>query len=169
MWFIQIGGIIGFFICLVIMYCTPYGIRGIRKYDSAFQMPDMKFHYSVEELTKTFEKIGVDGQAIYQNYLVLDCIFVVCFGICMLTLTHNLFTGLSRNILFFVCFLRGFFDLLENFLLLFLLKSSYTNNIYLASLCSYLTTFKFIMLYIWIVAIIVHFTFTGIIKLRGNH
>lgn len=164
--FMQTVGIIGFFVCLAIMYFTPYGVRGLREYDPTFEMPDMKFHYSVEHITQALEKIGTDGRNLYQKYLVLDCVFVLCFGTLMLTITGYFFKGLPCNILYVVCILRGLFDILENFLLITVLKNFASVNIHLVRLCSYFTTFKFIMLYIWVAAIAVHFALIGIEKLR---
>lgn len=164
--FIQTVGTIGFFVCLTIMYFTPYGVRGLKEYDPTFEMPDMKFHYSVEHITQAFEKIGTDGRILYQKYLVLDCVFVFCFGTLMLTITNYLFTGLLCNILYVVCILRGLFDILENGLLIIVLKNFATVNTQLIRLCSYFTTFKFIMLYIWVTAIAVQITLIGIIKIR---
>lgn len=36
-------GVIGFFICLIIMYITDCGIPGIRKHDPDFKTLDMQF------------------------------------------------------------------------------------------------------------------------------
>lgn len=163
---IKIVGVIGFFICLAIMYITPYGVRGLKEYDSTFEMPDMKFHYRVEQITQELEKVGTDGRNLYQKYLVLDCIFVFCFGILMLTITDSLFTGWPSILLYVVCMLRGFFDILENCLLIIVLKNFASSNTHLLRLCSYFTTCKFIMLYIWVAAIAIHFTLIGIAKLR---
>lgn len=166
--FIQTVGIIGFFICLAIMYFTPYGVHGIREYDPTFQMPDMKFHYNVEYIMQALNKIGVNGREAYSKYLVLDCVFVFCFGILMLTITNCLFAGFPYNILFVVCILRGLFDLLENCLLIFVLRNFNTVNTHLVSLCSYFTTFKFIMLYIWIIAVVFQIVQFGVIKMWGK-
>lgn len=165
---IQTVGIIGFFVCLTIMYLTPYGVRGIRSFDPTFQMPDMKFHYSVEQLTLAFEKIGSNGRDIYQKYLVLDCAFVFCFGIIMLTITNYLFTGLPRNILIVVCVLRGVFDLLENCFLILVLKNYPDTNKQFLTLCSFFTTIKFIMLYIWIASIILQIMLLVFLKMQSK-
>ena len=104
-----------FLICLALMYLTDLGVRGIRRYDSSFHSPDMKFHYSVKQVMETFERIGETGRLIYQKYLILDCLFTLFFLIVMLAITNKLITNLSvGNILFVVCVLRAIFDLLEN-------------------------------------------------------
>lgn len=59
--FIQTVSFLGFFICLFIMYTTNHGIPGIRKYDSSFQLPDMRFRYNVEQITQDFQQIGKEG------------------------------------------------------------------------------------------------------------
>lgn len=165
---IQTIGIIGFFVCIGIMYMTSHGIRGIREYDPAFQMPDMKFHYSVEEITQSFEQIGMGGRAIYQKYLLLDFVFILCFAIVMLTITDLVFTGMVRNLLFIVCILRGLFDVLENSFLLLVLKNYPTINKQLIVTSSYFTTCKFIMLYIWIFAMAIMIGLSIIFKVQGK-
>ena len=69
-----------FLICLALMYLTDLGVRGIRRYDSSFHSPDMKFHYSVKQVMETFERIGETGRLIYQKYLILDCLFTLFFS-----------------------------------------------------------------------------------------
>lgn len=162
--FIQTLGIIGFFACLAIMYLTPFGVHGIRKFDPSFKMPDMQFHPSAQQMILEFEKIGKNGRNIYQKYLILDCIFLFCFGILMLTVTSHLFTGLQYQIFVIVCILRGGFDLLENCILIAVLKIPSLPSIPLLQLCSYFTTFKFIMLYIWLVGVVFQLLYFHIIK-----
>lgn len=165
--FIQTVGIIGFFICLSIMYMTNHGVRAIQKYYPSFQIPDMKFHYSVEQITHDFERIGNAGRMIYQRYLYLDFIFIICFIILMLTISNSLFSRTAiHNFLFAVCILRALFDILENSFLLSVLKNYPSINKSAISVCSYFTTFKFIMLYIWIFVLIIQLILMGIPKLK---
>lgn len=168
MWkFFQIIGITGFFICLAIMYMTNLGVRGIRVYDPAFQSPDMKFHYSAGQVTQAFEQIGNEGRTIYQKYLILDSAFTLCFLISMVTITNLLFTGsLARNFLLAVCIFRAIFDILENSFLLIVLKSYPDINKPMLIICSYFTTIKFVLLYIWILVIIIQLGLLGVQKLK---
>lgn len=159
MWlYIQTIGIVGFFICLAVMYLTDLGVRGIRRYDSSFQSPDMKFYYSVKQVFETFERIGVAGRLIYQKYLILDCLFTLFFLIVMLTITNRLITDPSvGSFLFVVCVLRAAFDLLENSFLLIVLKKYPIINNSIIRWCSCFTTTKFLCLYLWIFVLIFHY------------
>ncbi len=166
--FIQTVGIIGFFICLSIMYMTNHGVRGIQKYYPSFQIPDMRFHYSAEQITNDFERIGNAGRTIYQKYLYLDFVFIICFIILMLTISNSLFSRtIIRNFLFAICILRALFDILENSFLLSVLKNYPSINKSVISVCSYFTSFKFIMLYIWIFALIIQLILMGITKIKA--
>ena len=143
MWLcIQTIGIVGFLICLALMYLTDLGVRGIRRYDSSFHSPDMKFHYSVKQVMETFERIGETGRLIYQKYLILDCLFTLFFLIVML--------------LFAVCVLRAIFDLLEIGFLIKVLKKYPEINKSILKWCSYFTTTKFLCLYLWIAVLIIN-------------
>lgn len=166
---IQTVGIIGFFLCLAIMYVTPYGIRGIQVYDPTFQLPDMKFHYSAEQITHTLEQIGNEGRTIYQKYFLLDSVFLLCFLIVMATITFLLFTGsTTRKLLLAVCILRAIFDVLENSFMIIIVKSYPAINKTMIMICSYFTTIKFVLLYTWTLVIIIQLGLLGFQKLRGN-
>lgn len=151
---IQIVGISGFFITLSIMYLTDLGVRGIRKIDPSFQSPDMKLHYSASQIAETFEKMDAPGRALYQKYLILDCAFAIFLLIVMLMITCLLLNESKlRFVLFAVCIFRGVFDILENILLLRALGMYPKMNGQLA-FCSLATTFKFMMLGLWVLLII---------------
>lgn len=165
---IQVVGIVGFFICLSMMYMTNLGVRGIREHAPSFQSPDMRFHYSVEQLIQTFEEIGELGRSIYKKYLVLDCVFIFCFAVVMLTTTDLLFpNALIRNALYVLCIGRAVLDALENCFLLFVLKDYPMVNTASVTICSYFTTFKFVLLYIWIAAVSAQAVRFGIYKIKG--
>ncbi|MCI1959374.1 MAG: hypothetical protein LKJ25_07095 [Clostridia bacterium] len=169
MWkFVKVAGIIGFLICLYIMYMTNLGVRGIREYAPSFQLPDMKFHYSVGQIIQTFEEIGGAGRAIYQKYMFLDFVFTLCFVIVMLTITNLLFAGtIIRNFMYVVCVFRAVFDTLENIFLLTALRNYPKTNVPIITLCSYFTSFKFVSLYIWIFALIIQIALLGLIEIKG--
>lgn len=163
---IKIIGAIGFVFCLSIMYMTEHGIRGIQKYEPSFRPLDMRFHYSSETVKQTFNEICEGGRIAYRNFLVLDFIFIACFLIIMLTISGAVFIlPIVRNTLYVVCISRALFDILENTLLLFMLVRYPVFNDTWAIICSWFTTLKFIMLYIWIMAVIVQLFIHGILKL----
>ena len=154
---IQTLGFILFFLCLFLMYATNIGIRGIRKYDSSFRSPDMKFHYNAETISQAFDRLGENGKNLYRNYIILDFAFIACFLVVMITITNLLFLpGSIRTVLFTICVLRSLFDIIENSLLLLTLKNHPIIDKPFISICSCFTSLKFIMLYLWILALIVY-------------
>jgi hypothetical protein len=60
-----------------------------------------------------------------------------------------------RNVLIFSASVRALFDIIENSILLKLIKICPEKNIALANICSWSTTLKFISLYVWIIFIFI--------------
>lgn len=148
-------GVTGFFLILIIMYTTSWGIPGIRRYDAEFRLLDMRFRYNPDMVRTTFKAIGSAGRGIYSRYLVLDFAFIACFFIVMSAITDALIMAPQlRQALSVFILLRALFDGLENTILMILLNRYPRINITLASLCSWATTLKFIMLFIWLLFII---------------
>lgn len=153
---IKIIGVSGFFLCLMLMYGSNHGIKRIRKYDSSFRLLDMRFHYNSREVLQVFDTIGNEGRIAYQNFLILDFVFIVCLLISMLTVTYVIFEQpVIQKIFMMVCILRAIFDILENILLYRLLSHYPEFHPNMAWLCSWFTTIKFIMLYTWVLGILV--------------
>lgn len=151
----RIIGIAGLIICLVLMYTTDHGIPGIKKFDSAFRLLDMRFHYSSETAQQCFEQIGAQGRTAYREFLILDFVFISCFLITMLTITSAAVTlPRMRSILYIACALRAIFDILENCFLLSMLNRYPVFSTSAANLCSWFTTFKFIMLCLWLLVLV---------------
>lgn len=148
---IKIFGIVGLIICLVIMYTTDHGIRGIQKHDPDFRLLDMQFRYDTEVVDDTFEKIGDSGREAYQNFLLLDFVFILCFLFTMLTITNTVFPySRIKTIFLWICVVRALFDILENSFLLIMLNSYPVFNDTPAAMCARITTLKFVVLYVWI-------------------
>ncbi len=164
---IKVIGIFGFIICLWVMYITDHGIRRIQTFDSSFRLLDMRFHYSSETVTQTFEQICEGGRIAYQKYLVLDFMFILCFFITMITISDSLTTSPQvKTILYILCGLRALFDVFENILLIHMLKQYPVFNKTTATTCSWFTTLKFVMLYIWLLTITTHIIIFVVKSLR---
>jgi len=152
---IFIIGIIGFFICLFIMYRTKHGIPGIRKYDTDFRLLDMQFRYDNEIVYTTFTRIGQEGRKAYKNFLLVDFIFIACFFVVMTAISLNLTNNITtRFVLISLAALRALFDITENTLLIILINTYPQRKKLMADLCSWSTTLKFISLFLWIFGII---------------
>ena len=153
---ITIIGIIGFFISLYVMYRTKHGIPGIQKYDSSFKLLDMQFRYNASTVYTTFENIGEYGRKAYSNYLLLDFCFITCFLIVQLAITKAVVSKPSfQSLLLLLVALRAAFDVAENSILLYIINRYPTKYVALAEFCSWVTTAKFVMLYLWISGIII--------------
>ena len=128
-------GTIGFFVCLFIMHRIENGANGIRKYDESFKSLDMQFRYDSKTVYHTFEKLGIDGRNAYYNLLISDFCFIICFFIVMFAITQQFVQNDSlRKALITLAISRGIFDILENILIIFLMKQYSTQKILLAFL-----------------------------------
>lgn len=153
----------------MIMYMTDHGIRGIQTFDRSFRLLDMRFHYRSKLVKQTFEQISEGGRIAYQKYLVLDFIFIVCFLVIMISISDAVIVSPHvKTILYIVCGLRALFDVFENILLLHMLGQYPTFNKTLATICSWITTFKFIMLYIWLLSIVMQAIVFGVNSVRRH-
>lgn len=162
---INILGIGGFFICIFIMYVSPYGIKAIRQYDEGFKLLDMRLRYNATALYDTFEKIGKMGREAYNKFLILDYIFITCFLIVMIIIAIKFANNTGvQYILVILASLRALFDILENSLLIYLMKIYPEKNNLLASICSWITTLKFISLYGFVLILILSLLFNFIIS-----
>lgn len=148
-------GAIGFIICLFTMYRTNHGIPGIQKYDPEFKLLDMRFRYTAANLYDTFDSILEEGRKAYKNYLMLDFCFIACFLIVMIAITQKVATNSSlRYVLIGTAILRAILDIIENSILISLLNMYTKQSLVLANICSWITTFKFLALYLWMVGLV---------------
>lgn len=148
-------GFIGFFITLFIMFGTKYGIPGIRQYCQEFKPVDMKFFYGKSLLYKTFENLGEDGRKVYFGYFIIDLFLVSFTLIVMLVITDLLMKDPDLHyIVYLASGLKALFDILENCLCLYLLHIYPVKNNIMVFLASSATMLKFIMFYLWLLAVI---------------
>ncbi len=147
---VTVLGVIGFFISLILMEFSNLGVRGIQQYDPGFRLLDMRFRYDANTMYQTFDQIGRLGQKSYQHYLFLDYGFIVCFLIVMLALSFWVTTDpRQRNILIALASARALCDILENTLLIGLINSYPQQQMFLATVCSWMTTIKFVFMFLW--------------------
>ena len=148
-------GIAGFFVTLFMMYGTKYGIPGIKQYDREFKPFDMKFYYRKSLLYDTFEKIGVEGRKVYLGYFIIDFFLLSFTLIIMVAITDILMKDPDVHyIVYLAAGLKALFDILENCLCLYLLYIYPAKNNATAFLASAATMLKFIMFYLWLLAVI---------------
>ncbi len=151
---VRLIGVIGFVICLILMYTTDLGHIGLQKYDADFSLLDMKFHYSVNNIEDTLEGLGSGGRSAYRNFWLLDYAFIACFLIVMLSMVNRYVqNNRAKKVLITLAVMRACFDIAENTFLWVLSRIYPAHHDVLAALCPWITTLKFICLYLWVVGI----------------
>lgn len=148
-------GAAGFFITLFIMYGTKYGLPGIKQYDRKFKPVDMKFFYKKSLLYETFEKIGEDGRKVYLGYFIIDFFLASFTLIVMVMITDLLMHDPDIHYaVYLAAGLKALFDILENCICLYLLHIYPAKNNIAAFFASCSTMLKFIMFYLWLLAVV---------------
>lgn len=154
--FITITGTIGFFICLLLMYKTELGVLGIQKYSPDVKLLDMQMNYDHKLIHSTFESLGIKGLQAYQRYLVLDYFFLIFLYIIMFSISLKISSNeFIRNILIGLSTAKAVFDIIENTLLILLIKKHPGMELLLSTICSWSTRLKFISLSLWVLIAIV--------------
>ena len=147
-------GISGFLVCLAMMYFTNHGIRGLRKYDADFRLLDMRFRYTSADVNEAFTTLGDGGRRAYRRFWILDFFFIACFLIVMLAVADSIFmAGWLKNVLLALAIARAAFDVAENGILLYLIGKYPAQNHALATIGSWVTTCKFVALFLWMLAV----------------
>ncbi len=127
----------------------------------------MRFHYNSKMISQAFEQISSEGRTAYQKYLVLDFIFIVFFLTTMIIISNiAVVAPYVRIFLYIICGLRAMSDVIENILLLHMLGQYPIFNNTIAVICSWFTTFKFIMLYLWLISVILPPVLRGVKSLN---
>jgi hypothetical protein len=138
------------------MYKTELGVLGIRKYSSDIQLLDMQLHYDQELIHNTYKTLGTQGLQAYQRYLVLDYFFVIFLYIIMFSISLKISSNqFIRNVLIGLATAKAVFDIIENTLLILLIKKYPAVDSLISTICSWSTTLKFVALILWLVVVIV--------------
>lgn len=126
-------------------------------YSEGADMLDMRFGYEAKDVYEMFQRLEMEGRFLYIRLLLIDFLFIVSFaliqnyllkrimGRCMLNTKWRFMLSLS--------YLRGLFDIIENILILVLLISFPSRFPRLVTVCSFVTSLKFVMLALWLIAI----------------
>lgn len=160
-------GTAGFFITFFIMYATKYGIPGIKRFNKEFKTVDMKFYYKKSLFYETLEKIGEEGRKIYFGYFIADFFLLSFTLIVMISITDLLMHDPDVHyIVYLTAGLKALFDIFENCFCLYLLHIYPVKNSILAFLASLATALKFIMFYLWLLAVISALFYFLLVDLR---
>lgn len=131
-------------------------------------MPDVRFRYSPAELYTAFEQAGEEGRPRMRRYWLFDFGFIACFLVVMLAIGVNV-AGKGTALGWAMAALavaRAAFDMLENGLLLWLLRGFPKRRDRLAGLAGGLTAVKYLCLYGW-VGVMFYQLFTAAFHIAG--
>ena len=143
----------GFGLFYVLMDMSKKSPRRIRVQDREFRMPDMRFHYTADELNQAFEEVGTENLPRLRRYWLLDFGFIVCFWGVMLSIDLNI-DGPATTLYVLMgiaATLRALFDVLENILLLRLYRAYPDRRNRTARFAGFVTSVKFLCLYAWVI------------------
>lgn len=154
----NIGAIIAILVCGVgmilfygLMDYSPRSPRKIVLENGEFHMPDMRFHYTADELYATFTLAG-DERARMKRYWLLDFGFILCFLGAMLLIALNV-VGLASPLFALMAVAavaRALLDAVENLCFLRLYRLYPARNDTLARIASLVTSAKFVFLFLWV-------------------
>lgn len=118
---------------------------------------DMRFGYNAADVFKLFTSLGTDGRLIYVKYLCDDFIFTVSYALVQNYILKFVMGKVMLNskwsVLLAIAYLRAFFDVTENIIILVLLNSFPSMLLSVITVASSVTRLKFILLGMWLVAI----------------
>lgn len=117
---LTIVGALGSAACLYGIYGDKKrGYLALKAVDSQFEMPDMRFRYTPEELFACLEKLGTEGRQRLRRLWGLDSALALFLVLVLAVVSHNLaaFRWL-RWAMYGLAVLRSLLDFLENGLLL---------------------------------------------------
>lgn len=149
---------------LFVMLILIFALMIMKKIESDFlvysngaKTLDMRFGYNVSDVLNLFTMLRIEGRSIYVEYLCYDFIFIASFAIVQ---NYILKFAMGKEmlksnwrILLFIAYFRGFFDVIENIIILILLNRFPSMLSFLITIASNVTRFKFILLGIWLLVI----------------
>ena len=143
---------------LILMYVSSYGIPGIIKYYNGFILPDMSFGYTYEMINNIFNNLGIYGLEQYSYYYAIDFVFILGFAgvqwsLCDKWVKKDHFLNKLCKVL---VVMRGVFDLAEDVIFMFMIKSILPVSMYVVNIASIITEIKFIIMGLWMVSFILN-------------
>ncbi|WDV45182.1 hypothetical protein PV797_16895 [Clostridiaceae bacterium M8S5] len=130
-------------------------------YSNGANILDMRFSYVTDDVYNMFHSLENEGRLLYIKLLFVDFLFIISF----IYVQSNLLKWIMGKsmiktkwrFLLSLSYLRALFDIGENTLILFLLNSYPTKLPNLVKVCSFVTSLKFIILALWVIAIPISF------------
>ena len=132
-----------------------------RTYSEGANKLDMRFRYNAIDVYQLFKILGIVGRFLYIRYLCIDFVFIASFALVQNYILKWVMGKVMLNsrwrCLLYLSYFRALFDVTENILILILLTSFPTELTWLVMVSSFATSLKFILLYLWLIAIPVSF------------
>lgn len=161
-WYLWVVVIVGFIISLYCVEVGPWGATQVGKYNEGYGTFDMK-KYSVEDVRRVLAKMQPGGFIQSYRYYICDSIFLLFFGALQIMISMALYhRGISSGIVVILGILaiavpifRGVFDMIENGLLCYTLKTYPNMNETIVRISSFVTQCKLMCIRIWSLLVIV--------------
>ncbi|HFD6749707.1 TPA: hypothetical protein ACF3QW_001730 [Enterococcus faecium] len=157
-------------ITLLIGYIMNFSRIGqplLSTYGRDVGMLDMKLYYTRIEALKLFDILGAKGIKDYTRILFVDFIFIICLAFVMSFLMKKFLNKMEvphkLEKIYLLAYIRAFFDLFENILLLISMKHLFLRNLFL-SIAGVVTFFKWVTMglyFLFILLILINKFVTG--------
>lgn len=127
------------------------------EYSNGVPTLDMRLGYHFKDAYQLLHTLGIVGRLVYIRILIIDFVFIVSFAMVQYYFLKWVMGGIllhSRwRLLLATSILRGILDAIENSSILIMLFNFPKEFPWLATVTSYVTIFKFIVLGLWLVAL----------------
>lgn len=137
---------------------SPWSSQALAAYNNGYGTFDMK-SYNAETVDAILSETQPEGFRIYDRYLLGDYFFILAFGSLQLMLTKIVYKRKPKDLLFkltlLIPILRGIFDLFENSLLLYTLKTYPTLHPAAVQVSGLATRCKLFCIGLWIALLLV--------------
>lgn len=151
-----------FTVCVFTLFGMDFfniGEAGFKTYSGGAGLPEMQFGCDPDRLYHIIGRLGSEGRLFYLRSLLYDFIFIAGFALTQaelmkIFLGKGLINGKWRYAVS-LSYLRGFFDIMENILIITILTHYPTGLYLLAELACLSTTLKFIILALWVMAALI--------------
>lgn len=128
-------------------------------YSHGARILDMRLGYTSKTVYDIFNNLSTEGILFYKNLLYIDFLFTISFIFIQNNLLKRVMTETMLNtkwrITLAITYVRCVFDILENISIITLLNSYPTRLPNLVMLSNIFTLLKFVMIMLWIIAILV--------------
>lgn len=156
----------------IIMLIGSHGMLEAEKATNGFGIFDLKFSYTLDNISTVISKFNGDPQEFLQGFYITNCIFEVLFTIAAISASilldcNDKFYLIYRSSIF-SAFAHGFFDIVENILLMKIINNFpyFTGND--ANFVSGMTSIKWVFFWIWVFSTLILAVIAIIHNMRIN-